>query len=712
MNRITSFSQNNVFDGCPRQWYYSYIKKIPAISDMCYANAGSAIHKCLQRWYNGEEKSIDTLKQTFNNFWKSYKLDESKIKHKKDLYWLMILNGRDLELEITSTELKIMNSDAVAYLDIVNTKKDKIVDWKSSTRSKENEVEYKKQLTFYSYLYKLKFGRMPKEATVYYLKYNGSKGEYTINPTDKDIQEIEEWHYNIRIQMGKVIEDGRNGKQPPMVENCGFWCPYKNLCNDNEDCLKFTLHNVGNYIQLDGPVTGLLHKGIMKNFSYELKDAYFIKKAKPMAKTTVDFWIPNKRLLPMGFRKRLLEVLERYRLYRKKEMSINVEEHRQFNELQIKMPEKFVNGRELRGYQDEAVIKFKRQKVGVLEIGTGGGKTEIAIEILRQLQMKTLFIVDKIELLRQTKERIEDCLGIEVGQIGGGVDDIKNITVATVQSLTKHVTKYSKYLQGIRFCIFDETHKVAAKSYWKLSNHLTNTEYRLGISGTAFRDDGNDMMIEGVTGNIIYHLSSKKLIDEGWLIRPKIIFIKDYMKPERETEIEQGCLKGLINETPSYTNFYKGFISENIDRNRRITHLAITNNDKKILILTKLVDHGVKLSELIPNSCHLYGGTNKKDRKLMFDSFVKGDTKVLISTISIFSEGIDLPALDMVINAAANVGDIKTIQILGRVLRTLEGKKDAYYYDFIDYNDFFKGASRARKNALYKQGHYIEVLNA
>ncbi len=78
MNRITSFSQNNVFDSCPRQWYYSYIKKIPAISDMCYAHAGSAIHKVLQRWYNGEEKNLETLKETFNNFGKIINLMKAK----------------------------------------------------------------------------------------------------------------------------------------------------------------------------------------------------------------------------------------------------------------------------------------------------------------------------------------------------------------------------------------------------------------------------------------------------------------------------------------------------------------------------------------------------------------------------------------------------------------------------------------------------------
>ena len=62
-------------------------------------------------------------------------------------------------------------------------------------------------------------------------------------------------------------------------------------------------------------------------------------------------------------------------------------------------------------------------------------------------------------------------------------------------------------------------------------------------------------------------------------------------------------------------------------------------------------------------------------------------------------------------NAAANKGDVKTIQVLGRVLRRLKGKKDAYYYDFIDESRFFRLASYARKKALLKEGHTVEVID-
>jgi len=707
--RPTSFSQNWMFQTCQRQWYNQYILKIPVVSDFTYANAGSTIHKIIQKYYEGET-DITKLKMDFNILWESYKLHQGILKMKVDAYWLMVLEAINLNKKFTSMEFKIFYPDVVAYLDGINTDEEcsEIADWKSSTRSQENEEQYTKQLKFYSWLFYRKFNRLPKKATVYYLKYVGSKGELSFTPTMTDIIEMEDWHNGIRDEMEKIIA---SGKIPNRINDCAtnFFCPFPNICTENEKVLKYILHIEGNYIRLEGPMTEMLNKGLDKKFSYELKNAFFMKKANPRARTEIHFWNFNKRKLPIGFKEGLVKTLTDFAEHKGKEIGIDLKDYRTETENNVEMPEKFINGRELRDYQQEAVDKFMRKRIAMLEIGTGGGKTEIAIECIRRLGCKTLFVVDKVELLRQTKKRIEDSLGIEVGVIGAGEDNIKDITVATIQTLAKRAGEYIKYLSEVQFCIFDETHKVAAKSYWKLSLLLPNTRYRLGISGTAFRDDGNDMLINAVVGDICYNLGSKTLIDAGWLVQPNIIFIKDYMKEEQVKLLETTTKQGLINETPNYNNYYKAFISENTIRNNIILDLMNQPKGSKILILTKLIDHGKALKELTGGE-HLYGATPKEERKKLMERFTSGDLNILVSTISIFSEGIDIPALDVIINAGANKGDVKTIQMLGRCLRTLEGKKEAKYYDFVDETKFFRLASYARKRALLKEGHKINIL--
>jgi len=703
----TSFSQNILFSKCSLAWYFMYVKKIPVLTDMSYANAGNIVHKILEIYYSKKIIDINLLKEEFNKLWGKYKLNNI-VNEKKESYWLMILNGIEVNKKFTSLELKIFYPDVVGFLDGVNTNEDEIVDWKTSTRSEENEEEYKKQMIFYSWLFYRKFDRLPKKCIVYYLKYNGTNGKLIIKPNLEDIKKIENWHNDIRENMDKI----RNNVSTPLKSKiCFFFCPYPNLCNSNENILKFILNIRGNYIFIDGPFTDLLHKGLTYNFSYELKNAHFIKKANPNINTTINFWKQNRRMLPLAMKDKLIEVLQRYAEYKKKEIAIDINDERVFNNEKIEMPENFVNDKQLRDYQEEAVETFMRKKIGMLEVATGAGKTEIAIECIRRLNMKTLFIVDKIELLNQTKKRIKDSLGIDVGEIGGGHSFTHLVTVATVQTLTKHLSNFASYLRSVRFVIFDEVHHVSARSYEKIAGQLISTEYRLGISGTAFRDDGEDMRMNSVSGYIIYNLNSNKLITEGWLIKPKIVFIKNFLTKEEEKKIENKCKIGLINETPNYSNYYNGFISENEKRNNVIKNIVEENKDKKILILTKLINHGQNLKKLIPNSEHLYGETNKEERKKILDNFVNGNNNVLISTISIFSEGIDIPQLNIIINVSANKGDVKTIQVLGRILRKLEGKKDAIYYDFWDSSKFFRMASYARRKILKKEGHEVEWLN-
>jgi superfamily II DNA or RNA helicase len=707
MDKPTSFSQNKMFTECPRTWYYKYIKKVPTVEDLVYANGGSCIHDAIE-FYFTNNATIEATKEVFKKEWAKYKLADTILKYKEDIYWNMVLTAINLPFKPTSCEMKIFFSDVVAYLDAVNTTTDHIVDWKSSTRGEWNEEEYKLQLQFYCYLYQRKFGRLPKLAEVYYLKYTDNKISFI--PTEEDVRIAREWHEGVRVKMQHYIDHPE--ELPPFNENY-TWSPYKVLWDSERgDKIKWILHITGNFIKVEGPIPDLLLKQLKRKFGYELKSAYFIKKAKPWARTRVDFWEDKQRRLPIGFKDELVKTLRDYAEYKKLLPAIDIVDHRIFDTTNIPMPEAFINGKVLRNYQVDAADTFiRRSNISILEIGTGGGKTEIAIECIRQLGFKTLFIVDKIELLRQTKKRIEDSLGISVGVIGAGEDDIKDVTVATVQTLAKHVQQYEAYLKSVRFAIFDETHKVAAASYFKIAKWLTNTEYRLGISGTAYRDDGNDMMINAVVGYKSYDLSSKVLIENGWLMRPRIQFIRDFCDEEEVKKKEKSLKEGLINESPDYAKWYGTFISENQERNNLLQEIVEKHRGKKILILTKLIAHGVYLKQVIPKSEHLYGDTKKEEREKIFEAFTSGSLDVLISTISIFAEGIDIPKLDMVINAAANKGDVKTIQVLGRVLRKLEGKSNAYYIDFHDVTKFFALASSSRKKALRNEGHNVELIS-
>lgn len=97
----------------------------------------------------------------------------------------------------------------------------------------------------------------------------------------------------------------------------------------------------------------------------------------------------------------------------------------------------------LRPLQTQAVDNVFTRDSGLLEAGTGAGKTVMGLYIIAQRGQPALVVVHTKELLNQWLDRVESFLGIprnEIGIIGGGKFSIgAQITVATVQSLYKKV---------------------------------------------------------------------------------------------------------------------------------------------------------------------------------------------------------------------------------------------------------------------------------
>ena len=269
--------------------------------------------------------------------------------------------------------------------------------------------------------------------------------------------------------------------------------------------------------------------------------------------------------------------------------------------------------------------------------------------------------------------------------------------------------------------IVHNCHKASAESYFKVNQWLKNTRWTLGLTATPFRDDGKDMLINAVCGYPCFTKSSEELIKEGYLVKPTVTFINnfdntDYKKKEL---IINDYFRELCNhdkivmekkKAELYRSYYKTFIVKNEARNNKIQELVEENSDKKILIMVKSVEHGQMLSGQLKVP-YISGKLNKKERSQHFDDFKGEKLNILIGTFSIFSEGIDIPAIDMVINAGANSGSVKTIQMIGRALRAKVGKNNAVYYDFKDPYKFLNFASVKRQKALKKEGYMITIQN-
>lgn len=388
-----------------------------------------------------------------------------------------------------------------------------------------------------------------------------------------------------------------------------------------------------------------------------------------------------------------------------------------------------------RPYQEEATQAALKAQRGVLRLATGAGKTFIAWNILRQLNIPTVVFVHTIDLLEQFKEAGEFFLNTEIGQIGNGIVDVKTFTVCMMQTTCKAFDqKYISYeidpegdydedsaeyslqqKQKIRDCIeqaavviSDECHHLSCKTLQTLFKAARNAYYRFGLTATL-REDGADLVIYGVTGRIIYEVTASFLIehDPPYLVRPYIYYLK-VPRPK--------------GSTGKYQERYKNDIVEYEPRN----HLAVQSimrlvqKHHRVLILARQIKHLKLLRDLLAegyvstwedikdmdskkiNFELATGQINKKERKRIIQAMRDNELECMFAS-TIADEGLDCPPISAVILAGGGKSATKAFQRVGRALRLFEGKDKAVIIDFYDQGKYFKKHAEKRMELFQKE---------
>lgn len=345
---------------------------------------------------------------------------------------------------------------------------------------------------------------------------------------------------------------------------------------------------------------------------------------------------------------------------------------------------------------------------GIVKMPIRSGKTKTAARIIKALSVKTLFIVPSKILLHQTKESLEDSLLCEVGLIGDGFWEEKEITVATAQTLSRRMEEakpkdknkrgdassllmWRKFISNYDCVIFDEAHHLTAETWHRVMMEL-NAYYKIGLSATAFPDmekqwEKGAIWLKACCGRIKVDITTSYLIRKGYLVGPTV---KLY-------EIEKP--HGLRNKKWSQ-ELRNEAIYENKYRNKKIAKIAKKYIEKGLLVLvvTNRLNQVSILSDLFDRKKINHYTVTSKDssqiRKQKVKDFVEHSVQALIGTV--LSEGVDIPEIDVVINAEGGA-DIKTTIQRMRNLTVSENKDKAYVIDFLDLtNKYFKRHSRER----------------
>lgn len=344
-----------------------------------------------------------------------------------------------------------------------------------------------------------------------------------------------------------------------------------------------------------------------------------------------------------------------------------------------------LKGIELYDFQEAAVQKFLEQKRGVLKLATGSGKTLAAKAITKALNVPTLFLTHRTNLLYQTAKRFENKLPEYKGKfgiIGDGEHSPNFITFATVQTVARRLKEdpeFARLLTAYQLVIVDEAHKMSSDQFVDAVSACTGAYYRLGLTATPFMrgDKNEDYNLKGSIGDVIYEVTNSDLIVRGLLARPYVKFI--------EMTSNQP-----LTHLDNYKDVYLHGIVHNKVRNCKIVEsvVKLKTTKPKILVIVYDVSHAKQLTEMIEEAgvrvdlCT--GKTDAKTRQKSLDKLEKGKIDCIVAS-TIFDEGINVESLGSIVLAAGGKSIPSLYQRIGRSMRRKDGEENyCIVIDFID----------------------------
>jgi DNA excision repair protein ERCC-3 len=360
----------------------------------------------------------------------------------------------------------------------------------------------------------------------------------------------------------------------------------------------------------------------------------------------------------------------------------------------------------IRPYQELAAEGFWHGGSGVVVLPCGAGKTIVGAAAMAHAKATTLILVTNTVAARQWRDELlkrttlnED----EIGEYSGSKKEIRPVTIATYQVMTKkkngvyaHLDLFDSYDWGL--IIYDEVHLLPAPIFRFTAD--IQSRRRLGLTATLVREDG----MEGE----VFSLIGPKRFDVPW----KEIEAQGYIAPAE-------CIEVRVNLTETERLAYATAEPENRYRNCATTRtkrdvveaLVEKHVDDQVLVIGQYIDQLDELSEVL-GAPLIKGETPIKEREILFNKFRTGEIKCLVvSKVANFS--IDLPDATIAIQVSGAFGSRQEeAQRLGRILRPKSDGRGAKFYSVISRDTIDQDFAQNRQRFLAEQGYSYKFIDA
>ena len=360
----------------------------------------------------------------------------------------------------------------------------------------------------------------------------------------------------------------------------------------------------------------------------------------------------------------------------------------------------------IRPYQELAAEGFWHGGSGVVVLPCGAGKTIVGAAAMAHAKATTLILVTNTIAARQWREELLKRTSLnedEIGEYSGAKKEIRPVTIATYQVMTKkkngvyaHLDLFDSYDWGL--IIYDEVHLLPAPIFRFTAD--IQSRRRLGLTATLVREDGMEGEVFSLIGPKRFDVPWKEIESQGYIAPAECIEVRVNL-----TETER-----LSYATAEVENRYRYCATTRTKRDV-VEALVKKHQGEQILVIGQYIDQLDELSEVLGVPL-IKGETPVKEREILFNKFRSGEiTTLVVSKVANFS--IDLPDATIAIQVSGAFGSRQEeAQRLGRILRPKSDGRTAKFYSVVSRDTIDQDFAQNRQRFLAEQGYSYRIIDA
>ncbi|WP_408920365.1 DNA repair helicase XPB [Corynebacterium marquesiae] len=361
------------------------------------------------------------------------------------------------------------------------------------------------------------------------------------------------------------------------------------------------------------------------------------------------------------------------------------------------------DGWQLRDYQQYATEAFWSGGSGVVVLPCGAGKTIVGAAAMAKAESTTLILVTNTVAGRQWRDELLRRTTLtenEIGEYSGEKKEIKPITIATYQVVTRKTKGEYRALELFDsrdwgLIIYDEVHLLPAPVF-RMTSDLQSRR-RLGLTATLVREDGREGDVFSLIGPKCYDAPWKELEMAGYIATAECI----------EVRVDMDAEERMLYATAQPRDRYR--IAAQAAAKLRAVDKILARHSQQALIIGGYVDQLKELGAHL-DAPVIDGSTSTAKRERLFQQFRDGTLPVLVvSKVANFS--IDLPEAALAIQVSGTFGSRQEeAQRLGRLLRPKE--EEALFYSLVTRDSLDADYAVHRQRFLAEQGYAYRLIDA